>query len=166
MLFETDGVLVYGIFTALVLANLFMLLAMFAGMKGFVRVLSVPRHILLPAIMTLCVIGAYGLNNRIFDIWTMLAFGALGFLMKKTDLPTTPLLLGFILGPIIEVNLRRGLMKSQGDFTPFVTEPISGVILLLTLAVVTFIAVKEIRRKPRLDSSADTADDASLTTGK
>jgi TctA family transporter len=57
-------------------------------------------------------------------------------------------------------------MKSQGDFTPFVTEPISGVILLLTLAVVTFIAVKEIRRKPRLDSSADTADDASLTTGK
>jgi putative tricarboxylic transport membrane protein len=166
MLFETDGVLVYGIFTALVLANLFMLLAMFAGMKGFVRVLSVPRHILLPVIMTLCVIGAYGLNNRIFDIWTMLAFGALGFLMKKTDLPTTPLLLGFILGPIIEVNLRRGLMKSQGDFTPFVTEPISGVILLLTLAVVAFVAVKAIRRKPRLDSSANTADDASLATGK
>jgi putative tricarboxylic transport membrane protein len=166
MLFETDGVLVYGIFTALVLANLFMLLAMFAGMKGFVRVLSVPRHILLPVIMTLCVIGAYGLNNRIFDIWTLLAFGALGFLMKKTDLPTTPLLLGFILGPIIEVNLRRGLMKSQGDFTPFVTEPISGVILLLTLAVVAFVAVKAIRRKPRLDSSANTADDASLATGK
>jgi putative tricarboxylic transport membrane protein len=96
----------------------------------------------------------------------MLAFGALGFLMKKTDLPTTPLLLGFILGPIIEVNLRRGLMKSQGDFTPFVTEPISGVILLLTLAVVAFVAVKAIRRKPRLDSSANTADDASLATGK
>lgn len=165
MLFETDGVLVYGIFTALMLANLFMLVAMFAGMKGFVRVLSVPRHILLPAIMALCVIGAYGLNNRIFDIWTMLVFGVLGFLMTKVRLPATPLLLGFILGPILEVNLRRGLMKSQGDPTAFVTEPISGVILAVTLAIVVVIAAKQIRRNSNNDSSAETKAKPSLATG-
>ena len=145
MLFETDGVLVYGIFTALIVAHIFMLGAMFVGMKGFVKVLTVPRHILLPAIMSLCVIGSYGLNNRMFDVWTMLAFGVLGYLMRKVSLPATPLLLGFILGPILEVNLRRGLMKSQGDFTPFITEPISGVLIAVTVIIVSVITLKQLR---------------------
>lgn len=143
LLFDTDAVLVYGIFTALLISYAFMLVMMFGGMRGFVRILAVPRHILLPVIMAVCVIGAYGLNNRLFDVWTMLAFGVLGFLMKKASLPTTPLLLGFILGPIIEVNLRRGLMMSRGDLTPFVTETISGALLALTLAVVAYTLYRE-----------------------
>ena len=146
MLFETDGILVYGIFTALIVAHIFMLASMFVGMKGFVKVLSVPRHILLPAIMALCVIGAYGLNNRMFDVWTMLVFGVLGYLMKKVSLPATPLLLGFILGPILEVNLRRGLMKSQGDFMPFLTEPISGGLIAITVVIVSVITVKQLQQ--------------------
>ncbi len=145
MLFETDGVLVYGIFTALVIAHLFMLAVMTLGMKGFVKVLSVPRHILLPAIMALCVIGSYGLNNRIFDVWTMLAFGVIGYVMKKLSIPATPLLLGFILGPILEVNLRRGLMKSNGDITPFFMEPISGVLIAITLVIVSVITFKQMK---------------------
>ena len=125
---------------------LFMLFAMFGGMRFFVRILAVPKHILLPVIMALCVVGAYGINNRLFDVWTMLAFGLIGWLMKKAALPVTPLLLGFILGPIIEVNLRRGLMKSHESVMPFVTEPISGVILLLTVLVVGYTALKEYRK--------------------
>ncbi|WP_462380262.1 tripartite tricarboxylate transporter permease [Pseudomonas sp. Marseille-QA0892] len=150
MLFETQGVLVYGIFTALVVANLVMVFGLFGLMRGFVRVLSVPKHILLPVVMMLCVIGSYGINNRLFDVGCMLAFGVLGWVMKKAHLPTTPLLLGFILGPIIETNLRRGLMSSRGDFLPFITEPISGLALLAAFAVVAVTAVKEIRkfRKP------------------
>lgn len=152
MLFETQGVLVYGIFTALLLANVVMLGSLFGFMRGFVRILSVPKHILLPVIMMLCVIGAYGINNRLFDVGCMLAFGVLGWLMKKASLPTTPLLLGFILGPIIEVNLRRGLMSSQGDLLPFITEPISGVILVLTIAIVVFTAVRSMKPKaPQLN---------------
>ena len=146
LLFETDGVLVYGIFTALVISNIFMIATMFWGMRFFVRVLSVPKHVLLPVIITLCVVGSYGLNNRLFDVGTMLAFGGIGFLMKKLSLPNTPLLLGFILGPIVEVNLRRGLMKSRGDFTPFFTEPISAVILVLTVIVVIVTAYKEYKK--------------------
>ena len=146
LLFETDGVLVYGIFTALVVANIFMLATMFWGMRFFVRVLSVPKHVLLPVIVSLCVVGSYGLNNRMFDVGTMLAFGAIGFVMKKLSLPNTPLLLGFILGPIVETNLRRGLMKSRGDFTPFISEPISGVILAVTVIVVAVTAYKEYQK--------------------
>ncbi len=143
LLFETQGVLVYGIFTALVIANLVMVFGLFSFMRGFVRLLSVPKHILLPLIMMLCVIGAYGINNRLFDVGCMLLFGLIGWLMKKASIPVTPLLLGFILGPIIEVNLRRGLMSSQGDLLPFITEPISGVVLVGTLIVVIVTAYKE-----------------------
>lgn len=144
MLFESNGVLVYGIFTALLVSHIFMLISMYFGMKGFVRVLSVPRHILMPIIMILCIVGAYGLNNRLFDVWTMLAFGVIGYVMKKVSLPSTPLLLGFILGPIIEVNLRRGLMQSRGDFLPFFTHPVSGTFIALTIVIVSIIAVKQV----------------------
>jgi len=77
----------------------------------------------------------------------MLFFGILGFGMKKFEIPATPLLLGFILGPIIETELRRGLMRSQGSFLPFFTEPISGVILTLTILIVIFSAFRTIRTK-------------------
>lgn len=142
-LFETQGILVYGIFTALVISNIFILIVMFGGMKGIVKILSIPKHILLPIIMMLCIVGAYSINNRVFDVGCMLFFGVVGWIMKKVRLPITPLLLGFILGPIIEVNLRRGLMSGRGSFTPFLTEPISGVILVATVLVVLTTAYKE-----------------------
>lgn len=146
LLFSTNGLLVYGIFAALIVANLCMLVAEFAGMRIFVRILSVPKHILLPIVGIMCVIGSYGLNNRVFDVWTMLLFGVLGYFLKKLEIPSAPLLLGFILGPIVEVSLRRGLMKSHGDFAPFITEPISGVILFITLLVVAGTIAGEIRK--------------------
>jgi putative tricarboxylic transport membrane protein len=157
LLFDTEGVLVYGVFTALVIANVFMLVAMYGGMRFFVKILSVPKHILLPVIMALCVVGSYAINNRVFDVWTMLAFGAIGWLMKKASLPVTPLLLGFILGPIVEINLRRGLMKSHDSVLPFVTEPISGVTLLLTVVVVGYTAVKEFRKFREASGDGETA---------
>jgi putative tricarboxylic transport membrane protein len=145
LLFENNGVLVYAIFTALMLANIFMLISEYGGMRLFVKILNVPKQILLPIVLSLCVIGAYGVNNRMFDVWTMLFFGVLGFVMKKFEVPSTPLLLGFILGPIIETELRRGLMRSQGSFVRFFTEPISGVILTITIIIVLFSVYKEIK---------------------
>ncbi|MFA5448021.1 MAG: tripartite tricarboxylate transporter permease [Sphaerochaeta sp.] len=145
LLFENNGVLVYAIFTALMLANIFMLISEYGGMRLFVKILNVPKQILLPIVLSLCVIGAYGVNNRMFDVWTMLFFGILGFVMKKFEVPSTPLLLGFILGPIIETELRRGLMRSQGSFVRFFTEPISGVILTITIIIVLFSVYKEIK---------------------
>ncbi len=150
LLFATDGLLVYGVFAALIFANIFMLISEFAGMRFIIRILSIPKHILLPVVGAMCVIGSYGLNNRLFDVWTMLIFGLLGYFLNKLKLPAPPLLLGFILGPIVEVNLRRGLMRSQGDFSPFVTEPISAVILLFTLLVLIGTFVSEIRKRRSL----------------
>ncbi|MCM3571381.1 tripartite tricarboxylate transporter permease [Neobacillus mesonae] len=132
MLIQTHGDIVYGIFAALLIANVFMLAFLYLGMRGFIKLLSIPQHILLPIIITLCVVGAYGVNNRLFDVGALLFFGVIGYLMMKFNFPLTPLVLGFILGPLLETNLRRGLMLSQGDFTPFLTEPIAAAFLLLT----------------------------------
>lgn len=78
----------------------------------------VPKYILMPIIMVLCVVGAYGLNNRLFDVWAILFFGVLSYLLEKFKFPLTPIILGFILGPTIETNLRRGLIASQGSYMP------------------------------------------------
>nr|WP_106783021.1 tripartite tricarboxylate transporter permease [Lysinibacillus timonensis] len=133
LLFQNSGDVVYGIFAALLIANLFMALLLFLGMRGFIKLLSIPQYILLPIIFSLCVVGAYGVNNRMFDVYALLFFGIVGYLMSKARIPLTPLVLGFILGPLLETNLRRGLMLSQGDFTPFFTEPIAAMFLLITV---------------------------------
>lgn len=136
LLFVNQPVIVYGIFAALLIANLAMLILEYFGLRVFVRLLAIPKYILLPIIGVLCAVGSYGLNNRIFDVWTMLFFGILGFVMVKVKFPLPPVILGFILGPIVEVNLRRGLMASQGDVLPFITRPISAVFLIV--AAVSF----------------------------
>ncbi|MFD1065652.1 tripartite tricarboxylate transporter permease [Oceanobacillus locisalsi] len=133
MLIQNNGDIVYGIFAALIIANILMALFLFLGMKGFVRLLSIPQAILLPIILALCVVGAFGVNNRLFDVGALFFFGVIGYFMIKAKMPLTPLVLGFILGPILETNLRRGLMLSEGDFMPFLTQPIAAGFLLLTV---------------------------------
>ncbi|MCH3917905.1 MAG: tripartite tricarboxylate transporter permease [Spirochaetia bacterium] len=149
LLFQSNGKLVYAIFTALFFANIFMLVTELFGMKAFVKILRVPKKILLPVILALCVIGSYGLNNRMFDVWTMVFFGVVGFAMKKFKIPSTPFLLGFILGPMIERELRRGLMRSKGSFVPFITSPISGTILMLTCLIIIWSIVKSVKKNKK-----------------
>lgn len=146
LLFTNHGDLVYAIFAAVIVANIFMIIAAFAGMRGFVRILTVPKYILLPVVMAFCVIGSFGVNNRMFDVWTMLAFGVIGYLMGKFGFGKAPLILGFILGPILEVNLRRGLMQSQGSYAPFLTEPISAIFLVITVIVVVMNVISEVKK--------------------
>ncbi|MEG1878128.1 MAG: tripartite tricarboxylate transporter permease [Pseudoflavonifractor sp.] len=145
MLFQNNGVFVYGVFAACIIANLVMLVTEYMGIKLFARVLSVPKHILLPIIIVLCCVGAYGLNNRMFDVFGVLLFGLLAFALERGGFPLSPIILGFILGPMIETNLRRGLMQSRTGFLAFLTHPISLVFILLAVAVVTVTVVQEIR---------------------
>lgn len=133
LFFADNADVAYGIFAALLIANLFMILYLLFGIRLFVKILSVPRHILMPIIIVLCVVGAFADNNRVFDIYALVFFGILGYLLVKFEFPITPIILGFILGPIIEVNLRRGLMSTQGDFFPFLTSPIPLVIWIVIL---------------------------------
>ncbi|WP_400194904.1 tripartite tricarboxylate transporter permease [Lysinibacillus telephonicus] len=152
LLIQNNSSVVYGIFAALLIANVFMAILLFVGMRGFVRLLSIPQYILLPIIMILCVVGAYGVNNRMFDVYALLFFGLVGYLMSKARIPLTPLVLGFILGPLLETNLRRGLMLSQGDFMPFITEPIAAFFLLVTVVSVGWKIFKSIRVKKKINN--------------
>jgi putative tricarboxylic transport membrane protein len=131
MLFITQGPLVYTIFAALVLSAFMMLILEFYGLRIFIRLLAIPKHVLLPVILVLCAVGAFGLASRIFDIWTILGFGVLGYAFVKAGIPTAPFIIGFILGPMAETNFRRGLQLSAGDATGFLTNPISGTFLAL-----------------------------------
>jgi len=137
LLFTTNGPIVYSIFAALIVANVAMLVMEFLAMRGFVRLLSVPKHILFPIIMILCVVGAYATNNRIFDVICLIIFGLVGYGMMRLKFPLPPVVLGFILGPIAELNLRRGLQLSDGSYAPFLHKPIS--IVFLSVALISLI---------------------------
>jgi len=103
----------------------------------FLKILLVPTEILMPIIFVLCVVGTYVLNGRMFDVWIMLLFGLLGYFMRLNDFPAAPFVLGFILGPMADTNLRRALMLSKGSLLPFFTRPIS-LILLIAMFLVMF----------------------------
>jgi putative tricarboxylic transport membrane protein len=146
MLFVKDGNVAYSVFAAIVVANFVMLFGGFLGIKLFTRLLRVPRNILLAVVMVFCTIGAYGTNSQLFDVVTMLLFGGLGFGLHRLHFPIAPIILGYILGPIIETNLRRGLMQSHGSFIPFLTAPISGVTLLITVVTLAFIIRGQLKK--------------------
>ena len=101
--------------------------------RTLVKILMVPRPILMPIVFVLCVIGSFAISVRIFDIWVMLAFGLLGYPMRKYNYPAAPLVLGVILGDMADVNFRRALIRTAGDVTPFFTRPISLVLVAITL---------------------------------
>ena len=146
LLFKTSGTLVYGIFAAFIIATFVMLFMMYFGMRWFVRILSVPKYILLPVIMALCVVGTFGANHSLFDVWTAFLFGIIGYVMIKYNYPMPPVILGFVLGPIIERNLIRGLMYSKNDFTAFFRSPISGFFLVAAIMMCVYMGVKQYRR--------------------
>jgi putative tricarboxylic transport membrane protein len=119
-----------------ILASLAMLVLGLSLVRVLVKVLMVPRPILMPIIFVLCVIGAFAISVRTFDIWVMLAFGLLGYPMRKYNYPAAPMVLGVILGDMADVNFRRALIRTAGDPSPFFTRPISLVLVGVTLLVI------------------------------
>lgn len=145
LLFQTSAPLVYTIFAACIIANFIMLFEEFVGIRVFVKLLSVPKHILMPIIMVLCAVGAFASNKSMFDVQSLILFGLIGYLMSKAKLPVAPFILAFILGSSVETYLRKALMNSQGDFSTFVTSPISCVFLAIAVIVLIYCFIKEIR---------------------
>ena len=147
LLFSNSPEFVYTIFSALILASIAMLILEFFGIRIFIRLLSIPKYYILPMVLVLCLVGSFTINSRMFDVWTLLLFGFSGYFLEKLGFPLPPIILGFILGPMAETNLRRGLQMSKGEYLPFITSPISGVLLGIAFLFVLFTAVKEIKRK-------------------
>ncbi|MFJ7936703.1 tripartite tricarboxylate transporter permease [Sporosarcina sp. NPDC096371] len=146
MLFTTNGDVVYGIFAALIIANIFMLFLGLGATKIFPKLLRIPEGILMPLIVVLCILGSYSIANSTFDVLIMLFFGLVGYLMLKVELPLAPLLLALILAPIAETNFRRSMLLSQQDLTIFLTRPVSLVILSVTFLVIAKIAFNEFKK--------------------
>ncbi|MBR1407730.1 MAG: tripartite tricarboxylate transporter permease, partial [Clostridia bacterium] len=149
LLFQNQADIVYGIFAAMLISSVIMLFMEFFGLRVFVKLLSIPKYILLPCVFVLCVIGAYALKNNMSQVIACIIFGIIGFTFKKLDIPTTPFILGFILGPLAEVNYRRGMIRTKGSFIPFLTSPISAVFLVIAIAVLLIYATKPLRQKKK-----------------
>ncbi len=128
--------LVYAIYAGFVVAALFMLCIGLLGIPLWVRLIALPVRLLAPLILGISFIGAYALNNRVFDVWLTMVFGVLGYLLLRLRIPLVPAILGLVLGFMVEANYRRALAISGGDHTVFLTNPIS--LTLLVLALLSF----------------------------
>ena len=153
LLFQSNGATVYQIFASMILSMIVMALVMYLGMRVIVKILKVPANILLPLIVVLCAIGAYALNNRVFDMWGLILFGVIGLAMSKAGIPAPPFILGFILESAFETNLRRGLEYSNGNFLEVFTRPISATFLVL--AIVSLAATLYKQYKPKKATSEE-----------
>jgi putative tricarboxylic transport membrane protein len=147
LLFREYGDVVYSIFAILIIANVMSLLVEMYGLKFFLKLLDIPKEILYPIIIVLATIGAYGTNNRVFDVLCIFLFAIVGYLLNKFEFPLAPLVLGFVIGPIVELNLRRGLMSTYGSFGAFFTRPISAVVLAITVLILVYTGWKNYRKK-------------------
>lgn len=148
MLFTTNAGLVYTIFAALMLANVAMLVLEYVGMRLFVKVLAVKKYALLPIIAILCCVGAYGASNRVFDCICLIFFGVYGYVMSKLKFPLAPMIIGFILGPMAETNLRRGIMSVDGNIWMFFTRPIAVCFFVATVISVV-LTIRQRRKEGR-----------------
>lgn len=133
LLFTQHSDLVYTIFVGFVVANFLMLILGLSGMKFYAKVLEVPDYFVTPAILTLCIVGAFAINKNAVDVIVMFAFGLLGFLLMKLDIPMSPIVLAFILGPMAEKNFRRALLISKGSYAVFFQRPLTVVLFLISI---------------------------------
>ncbi|MEP9351658.1 tripartite tricarboxylate transporter permease [Xanthobacter sp. KR7-225] len=130
--------LFWGIIASMWIGNAMLVLLNLPLIGVWVKLLTVPYHLLFPAIIAFCCIGVYSVNNNAFDVYSMALFGVLGYALVKLDCEPAPLLLGFVIGPMLEEYLRRAMLISRGDPMVFVTRPISAVLLALAaIALVT-----------------------------
>lgn len=131
LLFTKNADIVYGLFSSLLVGNVLMLLFGLLGVRLFCRVVELPKRIIIPVIVTLSIVGAYSMNNSIFDVWVCIGFGIIGYIMQKVDMPSSPIILAVILGPMAESNLRRAVLMYQGSYSFLWTRPIGVVFLVL-----------------------------------
>jgi putative tricarboxylic transport membrane protein len=130
-----NPIYVYEVVAMCLLATIAMFILGLTMVKTLVKVLLVPRTKLMPIVFVLCVIGAFALSSRLYDVAIMTVFGLIGFLLREMEYPMAPIVLGIILGEIVDKNLRRALVLSDGNLTPFFTRPIC-IILVAAISLV------------------------------
>jgi putative tricarboxylic transport membrane protein len=138
--------LFWGIIVSMWIGNLFLVILNLPLIGIWVRMVSAPYHLLYPAILVFCAVGVYSINSSTFDVYLMALFGLLGYVFAKLECEPAPMLLGFILGPMMEEYLRRAMILSRGDATTFLTRPISATLLVMSIVALAIVLLPAIRR--------------------
>jgi len=139
--------LFWGLIASMWIGNAMLVILNLPLIGMWIKLLTVPYRWLFPAIVLFCAIGVYSTNNNTFDVWLVGAFGFIGYLFIKLGCEPAPLLLGFILGPMMEENLRRSLLLSRGDWSVFVTRPLSASLLAAALLLLIVVLSPSIKKK-------------------
>lgn len=143
---QTDPGLFWGLIVSMWIGNLILVVLNLPMIGVWVQLLRVPYRWLFPAILVFCCIGVYSINNNVWDVWVAIFFGFAGYVFGKLGCETAPLVLGFILGPMMEENLRRALLLSRGDPSVFVTSPLSCGLLIAALLMIFLVAAPAFRK--------------------
>jgi putative tricarboxylic transport membrane protein len=147
LLMKQNPQIFWGVIVSMYVGNAMLLVLNLPLIGIWVKILKIPYKILFPLILLFCLIGVYSVSNSVFDIYIMLIFGILGYLMKKFEYEGAPLVLAFVLGPMMENNLRKSLIMSQGDFSIFFTRPLAAVSLIISIALLLFPLIPWLRKK-------------------
>ena len=152
LLMERSSGLVWTLIASLYIGNVMLLILNYPLIRIWVKLLAIPKELLYSGILLFATLGVYSLSNSVVDLLVMYAIGVLGFFLRRYDFPVGPVILGVILGPLMETQFRRALQVSQGDPTVFVTRPLSLTILLLALVALLLpylpALIKRLRGEP------------------
>jgi putative tricarboxylic transport membrane protein len=142
-----QATLFWGVVVSMWIGNVFLLILNLPLIGLWVRMISVPYHLLFPAIMVFCAVGVFSISNTTFDVYLMALFGLLGYAFRKLGCEPTPLLLGFILGPPMEEHLRRAMVLSEGRVDVLLREPLSAFLLAIAALLLASVLLPAVRKK-------------------
>jgi putative tricarboxylic transport membrane protein len=152
LLLQNHPELVWGLIASLYVGNVMLLILNLPLVGVWVKLLKVPESVLYPAILAFSTLGVYSINRNVFDLYMLYGIGILGFLLRRYRYPLAPVILGLVLGPMLETEFRRALLASRGDWSVFVSSPISAGIMLFALLIVLLPLVLSLRRAGELPS--------------
>jgi len=158
LLFMTNGDFVWALIAAYLVANVLMFVTMVGTARWLARVIVIDRAVLLPIIFVACVIGAYALSNRLYDVWVVVGFGIVGFFLERAKVPLGPFVIGFVLAPLFESEFRAALQISGGDYLGITERPIAMGFMAVALVMLAWPIVQGFRksgRSPLADATMD-----------
>jgi putative tricarboxylic transport membrane protein len=138
--------LFWGLIASMWIGNVMLLILNLPLIRLWVMMIRVPYHLLFPAIILFCSIGVFSLNNTTFDVYLLAVFGLLGYVFRKLDAEPAPLLLAFVLGPMMEEFLRRALLLSRGDPSVFISRPVSAAMLVIAAALLVAVIMPALKK--------------------
>jgi putative tricarboxylic transport membrane protein len=147
----------WGVVASMYIGNIMLIVLNLPFVGLWVKILKIPYHYLVPAILIFCVIGSYSLSNSIVDVIVMIVFGFIGYLFKKLKYEAAPLIMAMVLSPLMENNFRQSLLLSQGDFMIFFSRPLSAILMCIAvlLLILPNLSWVRKRREKRLEASLE-----------